>query len=83
VVAVDGVPMGGTRPGLVGGGAQATIDVCLGVLGVPETVLGVAELDVYLDFVILHLYTHLSRIGSRLYLKPSPELIRLLRPKTI
>ena len=55
----------------------------------PETLINRTNIEVDLDFVILHItiLPHLSVYfvlqGNRLYLKPSSEVINLFRPKTV
>ncbi len=61
MVAVDGVPVGGVGPG---GGSQHTLCiVCLRSIRVPETVAGLAELDVDTNLMVLHLMALLYLCG--------------------
>jgi hypothetical protein len=55
----------------------------------PQALINRADVKVNFNFVILyitilpHLSVYFMFLGSRLYLKPSAEMINLFRPKTV
>jgi hypothetical protein len=72
-----------------GGDGVGSIGVARQCGNSPQALINRADIKVNFYFVILyitilpHLSVYFMFLGSRLYLKPSTEMINLFRPKTV